>query len=32
MDKVKVKQKVYGMDGKGEDWCAKGEAEAIGEK
>ena len=33
MDKVKTKQKVYGMNSKteGEEWCAKGEAEAIGE-
>jgi hypothetical protein len=34
MDKVKVKQEVYGINGttEGHDWCAKDEAEAIGER
>lgn len=34
MDKIKVKQQVYGMGGdeKGEEWCAPDEAESIGEK
>lgn len=31
MDKIKVKQDVYSTGGK-KTWCAKGEAEAIGEK
>lgn len=34
MDKVKTKQKVFGLKGNeysGEDYCAKDEAEAIGE-
>ena len=35
MDKIKTKQKVFGMGSnpmKGEDWCAKDEKKAIGEK
>lgn len=35
MDKVKTKQKVFGMKGheyEGVEWCAPSEAEAIGEK
>lgn len=35
MDKIHTKQKVFGLKGdsmEGTDWCAKDEAEAIGEK
>lgn len=35
MDKIVTKQKVYGEgygEERGEEWCAKGEEQAIGEK
>lgn len=34
MDKIKIKQEVFGLGGSEEpkDFCAKGEEEAIGEK
>lgn len=32
MDLVKIKQKVFGLKGGAEDFCAEGETEAIGEK